>query len=425
MARCGDGLAQGEDLGATVEVCTRQALDALAAADRRAAAEATGDTGRSGAPTASDPQPPDLACVFVRGGSTEEAEHALGRARELTGARVVLGATAGGVIGDGRGVEAGRAASAWVARLPGAQLRPYSLEVTRTDTSLAVVGMPPRRAGDAVALLVADPWSFPVDGFVARSKEALGGLPLVGGLAAGGDTSGSTRLLVNDRVVARGAVGVVLSGPLSGRTLVSQGCRPVGPPMTVTAAEGNALLGLAGAPALEKVKEVVRALDPADQALASAGLQVGIAMDEYADEHGRGDFLVRGLIGMDASREAVLVGDVVAVGRTVRLHVRDAAAAEADLARTLRALRAAGKGAAVAGGLLFTGMGRGTKLFPTADHDVTAVRSELDTAAVAGFFAAGEIGPVAGRNHLHGFTASALLFSEGPTGEAAKGGPPA
>jgi len=34
----------------------------------------------------------------------------------------------------------------------------------------------------------------------------------------------------------------------------------------------------------------------------------------------------------------------------------------------------------------------------------------LETTGVAGMHCAGEIGPVGGRHHLHGFTASALLL---------------
>jgi small ligand-binding sensory domain FIST len=391
MARYGDGLARSTGDLDLVEAAANAARDALV-------------------PLGGDV--PDLGCVFVCGGTPEAAELALRRAREEAGARVTVGCTAGGVIGNGQGVESGAAVSVWAAVLPGVQLRPFALDVLRTADSLAVVGMPPRADDDALSVLLADPWSFPADGFVTRSGEALRGLPLVGGLAAGGNAAGSTRLLVDDRVHPRGAVGVVLAGAVAARTLVSQGCRPVGPPMTVTAAEGNTLLQLAGAPALGKVTDVLRALDGQDQALASAGLQLGIAMDEYADEHGRGDFLIRGLVKVDKAREAVLVGDVVEVGRTVRLHVRDAASAQEDLARGLAAVRADAGLPSVGGALLFTGSGRGTTLFPTADHDVTAVRQELGTRAVAGFFAAGEVGPVGGRNHVHGFTASMLLLGD-------------
>jgi small ligand-binding sensory domain FIST len=154
------------------------------------------------------------------------------------------------------------------------------------------------------------------------------------------------------------------------------------------------------------------ALDADERENALRGLQVGIALDEYAEEHGRGDFLIRPVLGMDQDTGAVVVGEPVEVGRTVRFQVRDAAGAEQDLAELLgQAL----DGRAARGALLFSCNGRGAGMFGTADHDVRVVRERLgatadDDVPVVGFFAAGEIGPVAGKNHLHGFTASVLLF---------------
>jgi small ligand-binding sensory domain FIST len=360
---------------------------------------------------------PDLACVFLTG-EVGDVESALVLGRELTGARVVIGCNAGGVIGAGRGVEARPAVSVWAAVLPGVDLRPFHLDVVRLDgaagDALAVVGMPRREGGDKVALVLADPWTFPADAFVDRSTDALVGLPLVGGLAVGGGTRHSTRLLLDDRVYPRGAVGVVLAGPIGVRTMVSQGCRPVGPAMTVTAAEGNALLALAGAPALTKVAGVLAGMTPTDLALARDLLQVGIARDEYLENPGLGDFLVRSVVGIDHDRGAVLVGDVVEVGQTVQMHVRDAGTAAADLVKQLTGLRADHRFGAAQGALLFSCTGRGRALFPDSDHDVTAVRAALGLEAVTGFFAAGEIGPVGGRNHLHGFTASLAVFGSGP-----------
>ena len=150
-------------------------------------------------------------------------------------------------------------------------------------------------------------------------------------------------------------------------------------------------------------------MDAEDQARASAGLQLGISLDEYADEHNQGDFLVRGLVGVDESRGAVAVGDVVDVGRTVRFHVRDAEAASSDLRTSLARFRATGDLDA-SGALLFSCTNRGEAMFGAADHDVLTVRAGLATKRVAGFFANGEIGPVAGRNHLHSFTASMLVL---------------
>ena len=402
MTRFASGLAQiggpARDLPAAAEVATGQALAGMGGDD------------------------PDLACVFVTG-EVGDVEGALLRARALTGARVAIGCSAGGVIGAGRGVEARPAVSVWVAALPGARLRPFHLDVVRmpesaadepvdpaSPSAIAVVGMPRRHETDRLAVVLADPWTFPADAFVDRSTDALAALPLVGGLAAGGGTRGSTRLLLDGQVHERGAVGVVLAGPVDVRTVVSQGCRPVGPAMTVTAADGNALLGLAGAPALTKLAGVLAAMSPADLALARDLLQVGIARDEYLDDPGLGDFLVRGVVGVDQERDAVLVGDVVQVGQTVQMHVRDPGTAAAELVDQLTRLCADERFGPARGALLFSCNGRGRALFPDSDHDVTAVRAALGLEAVTGFFAAGEIGPVGGRNHLHGFTASLAVF---------------
>jgi small ligand-binding sensory domain FIST len=298
--------------------------------------------------------------------------------------------------------------SVWVASAPQLRLRSFHLEVIRTDTAMTVVGMP--EVEDAsVGLLLVDPWTFPVDGFVTRSNETLPGLPLVGGVATGLSGPGGTRLLVDGRVVTRGAVGLLISGDACVATLVSQGCRPVGPTMTVTAAEGNLLMTLAGRPALAKLREVVASLDEDDRARAASGLQLGIAMDDYLEEHGQGDFLVRGLVGADDARGAVAVGDVVEVGSTVRFHVRDAEAASTDLLASLARFRTT-HDIDAAGALLFSCNNRGEVMFGAADHDVLTVRAGLGTRRVGGFFANGEIGPVGGRNHLHAFTASMLVL---------------
>jgi small ligand-binding sensory domain FIST len=181
--------------------------------------------------------------------------------------------------------------------------------------------------------------------------------------------------------------------------------------MIVTKAENNVLLELAGMPALAKLEQIVGALSPEDRQAIARGLHIGIAMDEYAEEHERGDFLIRGVLGADRQQGAIGIGDIVDVGRTVRFQVRDASTADEDLAELFARFRA--DSLPVGGALLFSCNGRGRTMFPSADHDVLAVRAGLDTTGVAGFFAAGEIGPVGGRNHLHGFTASILVFGAG------------
>lgn len=386
VAHFGDGLAVGPDLLHAAESAVEQAVTSL----------------ESG--------PPDLLCVFVCGDDPTHVGDAGRHAAEISEARTTLGCSATGVIGGGRGVELTSAVSAFAAVLPQVRITPFHLETVRGGEALVVTGMPERRDDDAVGVLFADPYSFPVDAFVQRSNAALADLPLIGGIAAGPGGRGSTRLFIQGRTVAHGAVGVTLGGPVAARTVVSQGCRPIGPPMVVTKAEENVLYELAGTPAVRKVEEIVSSLPPKDQALAAEGLHVGIAIDEYAEEHERGDFLIRGVVGADETSSALVVGDVVGVGRTVRFHVRDAATAEEDLSELLARFRADAVFGPAEGALLFSCNGRGSSLFPSADHDVLAVRRGLRVNGVGGFFAAGEIGPVAGRNHVHGYTASILAF---------------
>ncbi len=296
------------------------------------------------------------------------------------------------------------AVSVWLGVLPHARIRTFHLEVMRTPESLAVVGMPTVAADTDLCLLLADPYSFPADGFVSQLNETSPGLPVAGGLASGLHGPGGSRLVVDDRTVGRGAVGVLVEGPVSARMFVSQGCRPIGPTLTVTAADGNVILELAGQPAVLRLEQIIEQLPPEEQALISDGLHIGIAMNEYGDHHERGDFLIRGVLGVDDERQGLVVGDLVEVGRTVRFQVRDADAADQDLHDILSGI------GVVDGALLFSCNGRGAALFPSADHDAAVLREHIAHAPVAGFFAAGEIGPVGGRNYLHGFTASIVAF---------------
>jgi small ligand-binding sensory domain FIST len=335
------------------------------------------------------------------------------RAVDVCGATTSLGCSAPGVLASGGAVEAGNAVAVWCAVLPGVRVRAFHLEVIPASEGMAVVGLPEHAPDDAVGILLADPWSFPVDGFVARSNDAMAGMPFVGGCATGIQGRGSTRLFLDGVVAERGAVGAFLGGPVGAAAFVSQGCRPIGPPMTVTAADGNVVLELAGAPALAKLSEIMQTLDPDAQAMASVGLQVGVAMDEYADDHGQGDFLVRGIAGADEARGGLIVGDLVPVGKTVQFQLRDATAADADLRHALRRFRSTTTLDTVEGALLFSCNGRGAEMFTSADHDVVVLGEELSVDGVAGFFAAGEIGPVGGRNHMHGLTASVLAFGSG------------
>jgi len=179
--------------------------------------------------------------------------------------------------------------------------------------------------------------------------------------------------------------------------------------MTITRAEANVIAELAGKPAMERLGEVIASLPDEDRELASAGVLIGLVIDENRPEYERGDFLVRPIIGVDRESGAIAIGEHVRVGQTVRLQVRDAASADEELRETLRAQAEALGSQGAAGALLFTCNGRGSHMFDVPDHDASALEDSLGV-PTAGFFCAGELGPVGGRNFLHGFTATMAVF---------------
>ena len=232
-------------------------------------------------------------------------------------------------------------------------------------------------------------------------------MPVLGGLASASFAGGAV-LLRNGEVHSDGAVAVRLRG-VQVLPCVSQGAGPVGPEMTITSAEANVIGQLAGKPAMERLGEVISALPDHERELAAAGVLVGLVIDENRPEYERGDFLVRPIIGADRESGAIAIGEPVRVGQTVRLQVRDAASADEDLREALRAQAQALGSDGAAGALLFTCNGRGSHMFEVPDHDAAAIEDSLGV-PTAGFFCAGEIGPVGGRNFLHGFTATMAVF---------------
>jgi small ligand-binding sensory domain FIST len=317
----------------------------------------------------------------------------------------VIGCVAETVVGGAREVEEGPAVAVWLASLP-EPVETFHMEFVRTSEGGVFGGYRFEDGGPGPGLLVADPFSFPADLLLRHLNERLPGIVVMGGMASGGMRPDETRLFIDDRVVDSGAVGARLPGvPI--RPLVSQGCRPVGRPYTVTGAEGNVVHELGGRTPLERLQELELKLSPTERELLSAGLHVGRVIDEYRTELGRGDFLIRGVRGFDAETGAMAVGDEIEVGQTIQFHVRDAESADEDL-RSLLDLQTG----PVAGALLFTCNGRGTRLFPVPNHDAALVSERLGGVPLAGFNCAGEIGPVGGRNFLHGFTASIALVGD-------------
>jgi small ligand-binding sensory domain FIST len=228
-------------------------------------------------------------------------------------------------------------------------------------------------------------------------------------MASAGRSVGENIVLRNDRAYRSGMVGVSFSGPVSVQTVVSQGCRPIGRPMVITKSHDNVIEQLGGKPALDVLRQMVGELDDEDKRHLSNGLFLGRAISEYREAWGRGDFLVRNVIGVDEKSGAVGIADYVRPGQTVQFHARDAQTAGEDLTLMLETQKS---GPAPAGGLLFSCNGRGSRLFDQPSHDLSAANSHMPATPIAGFFAAGELGPVGGKNFVHGHTASFALFND-------------
>jgi small ligand-binding sensory domain FIST len=351
---------------------------------------------------------PDLAMVFFSHHHAPQAEMIAGEIMRRLTPGCLLGCSGESIVGNNREIEGDPALALWLAALPGVAIRPLEIEFANTPEGGTLLGWPDNLseawpAGSALFML-AEPFTFPADWLLERLNEDHPGVPVLGGMASGAPSPGRNRLIVGQKVVGSGAVGALVDGAINIRAVVSQGCRPIGRHFVVTKAEQNVIMELSGKPPLAQLQDLFDELPPHDQRLVQGGLHLGVVINEYQDRFERGDFLVRNCLGADRETGALAVGDYLRPGQTVQFHVRDSQTADEDLRELLN--RAGGGSAA----LLFTCNGRGTRLFDQPNHDVGVLRELLGNVPVAGFFAQGEMGPIGGKNFLHGFTASTAIF---------------
>jgi small ligand-binding sensory domain FIST len=361
-------------------------------------------------------QRPNLAFVFVSQAHADQFEQIPQRIMSALGCQHLLGCTGEAIAGGAQEVEQGPAISLWAASLPEANLESFHVTFQRTPDGMLSEGLPeidPELRGETRAVfLLGDPFSCAPDVLIERFADELPGVPLIGGMASGGKGPGQNRLFWNGASLERGGVGVIVRGGPRIRTLVSQGCRPIGSPYIVTKAEQNIIHELGGKPALERLQELFGTLPERDRLLVHRGLNLGIAMNEYQEKFQRGDFLISNVIGADQETGAIGIGNLVRTGQTVQFHVRDADTADEELVHLLE--RYTANDTEYDAALLFSCNGRGTRLFSEPHHDAQAIRDACGPLPLAGFFAQGELGPVGRKNYIHGFTASVALFEEQP-----------
>jgi small ligand-binding sensory domain FIST len=297
-------------------------------------------------------------------------------------------------------------------RLPGARVIPFTVstgELKRWEDGRELIAALDLYPTDRPKFLaVADPASCDPERLTGLFNDAYPGAPMVGGLASGPALRRPSWLLLGSEVLESGAAAVALTGDVELDIVVAQGCRPIGEPLMVTRAEGNVLQELGGRPPLEVVRETLSRCTPDDQRLARHALFAGLAMSEGRAGYRRGDFLIRNLVGFDQDTGALMVGASLRAGQTLQFQLRDAQTSDADLQTRLGVLPEGGS--APRGAFLVSCLGRGRGLYGEPDHDASLVQSMRGPLPLAGFFANGEIGPVAGRNFVHGYTSSLAVI---------------
>lgn len=356
---------------------------------------------------------PDLVIAFISSPLTPVAARLSASLHAALSPGVLLACTSEGVIDREQEIEGQPAVALTAASLPGVSARPFHLQVSGNDRHRLLLNPESFRqlvaapADTRVFILLGDPFSTPMDDILQAFNSAYPGIPVVGGMASGALRPLGNVLALNDSHSHEGAVGVALGGELDIDVVVSQGCRPIWQPFRVEAAHRNVILSLQGRPPLAWIQDLIPGLSEEDRALLQNGLFIGRALKHGQEGFGRGDFLIRGVIGIDQSTGAIAIGDSVMEGETIQFHLRDAFTAQEDLEMMLipQMFRPP-----AAGGLLFTCNGRGTRLYNHPNGDISIIQRSLENRHLAGFFCAGEIGPIGGENFLHGHTASLVLF---------------
>lgn len=297
----------------------------------------------------------------------------------------------------------------------------------------------------------ADPATADLGDLIADMSRRTATGYLFGGLASGR----STALHIASEVLSGGLSGVAFDRGIDLVSRVTQGCQPVGPQRTVSAAERNVVTELDGEPALDcllrdlglegvepraalaRLRQVLVGLSGGDA--AKAGTDADPATHSPFDAVARRDSFgaevrVRHLVGLDPGRRGIAIADTVEVGMQLAFCTRHMEAARRDLMRmcaevreelepedlplrTATALKQAHAGEiaataapGIAGALYVSCAGRGGAHFGAPSAEMAIVRHALGDVPLVGFFAAGEIA----RANLYGYTGVLTVFRRGP-----------
>ena len=326
---------------------------------------------------------------------------------------LLAGCSSPGLIAGGREWENAGGLVLALYSLPGAELKGVRFTQTQVEEAKGAywhleTGIELKHTNGWLVFM--DPFHLDSESWIRTWNEAYAPVPTYGGLASGSFSDQTTQVYLNGDVFEDGGVAVSVGGAVKLEGVISQGCTPIGESWTLTRVEKNLIHQIANRPAYAVLHETFQKLSPDEQRKAQNNLLIGLVVNQYLEDFHRGDFLVRQLIGGDPNSGVLAVGALPRAGQMMQFQRRDAAAATEDMTELLARAKKQLAGSTIYGGCLCCCNGRGQNLFGTPDHDAGLVQKQLGPLGLAGFFGNGEIGPVGGKNYLHGFTASLALF---------------
>jgi small ligand-binding sensory domain FIST len=255
-----------------------------------------------------------------------------------------------------------------------------------------------------------DPFHLDAEGWLRSWNVNFPGCPVFGGLASGEFPEPLSQVYLQGEAFEDGGVAVAIGGEVEIAGVVAQGCTPIGETWTLTRVEHNLIRNIGNRPAYAVLDETLSSLSPDERRKTLGNLHIGLVMNEYLEDFRRGDFLVRNLIAGDPNSGVLAVSALPRTGQTVQFQRRDAEAASEEMHHLLEAEQGTLAGREIYGGCLFACNSRGRNFFGRPNHDAALVQEYFGPLGTGGFFCNGELGPVAGKNYLHGHTAALALF---------------
>lgn len=352
------------------------------------------------------PGPLDLAVVFATPRYGVGIERLPVLLQELLGVQTLVGCSGAVLIGNGEQWEGRHAITLLVGRLPGVQVQSAALTAGDLPDADAAPKrwhalLPATKTPIQGFVLLTDPFHCDAKALLAGLDYAWPDVPKLGGIASGSRHPEGHVLFHGRQTQHGGAVLLAFGGEIDLIPVVAQGCRPIGRAGRITRAERNRVIQIDDAPARNFLEEQLASLSGADLGLVEESpLFLGLGPDPFATKApAAGNYLIRNVLGIDPATGNMLISDLAVTGRHVQLHIRDRNSSEQDLKQQLQ--RAHPNQAQAA--LMFRCLGR-------EGQDHASFAALANGVPLVGFHCNGEIGPVAGSSHLHGFTTTVALL---------------